>query len=330
MAAGSKLAVGAAIIGNALITIAKSVAFLVSGSAAMLSEALHSLADTMNQVLLMVGITRSTREADPRFPFGYGAERAVWALMSGVGIFFLGCGVTLYHGVHNLLHPKHLQSLGVALLVLFFSLVLETIVLIIAVRTVRRHAEGKPFFSYLRREADPTTAAVVMEDAAACLGVLLALGGIALSRWTGNPAWDAVASILVGLLLGGIALWLITKSRHLLIGPAVPAAVHQKIRGIISSKPVVEKIVRLRTRVMDSETYRVAAELEFAGDEIADHFDEELRAAYGEISDYEGFRAFAAQFADQVVERLGDEIDEIEEAIQREIPKARYLDIEAE
>jgi len=160
--------------------------------------------------------------------------------------------------------------------------------------------------------------------------VLLALGGIALSRWTGNPAWDAVASILIGLLLGAIALWLISKSRNLLVGPAVPAAVHERIQTIIAGNPVVEKIVRLRTRVMDSETYRVAAEVEFAGDTIAKNFDEELRAAYSKISDYEGFRAFAAEFADQVVERLGDEIDDIEQAIQTEFPKARYLDIEAE
>jgi zinc transporter 9 len=330
MAAGSKRAVGAAIIGNSVITVAKTAAFFASGSAAMLSEALHSLADTMNQVLLMVGIKWSTRSADPRFPFGYGAERAVWALMSGVGIFFLGCGVTLYHGIHNLLHPSPLHSLGVALIVLLFSLVIEAAVLVIAVRTVRRHAAGKPFFSYLRHEADPTTAAVVMEDAAACLGVLLALAGIALSRWTGNPAWDALASILVGLLLGGIALWLITKSRHLLVGPAVPAEVRDRIRSIIAAHPVVDRIVRLRTRVMDSETYRVAAEVEFDGEIIAAAFDAELREAYAGISDYEGFRAFAAAYADRVVDRLGDEIDAIEQAIQEEVPKARYLDIEAE
>jgi zinc transporter 9 len=330
MAGGSKRAVGAAILGNSLITIAKTGAFLISGSASMLSEALHSAADTMNQILLMIGITRSTREADPSFPFGYGAERAVWALMSGVGIFFLGCGVTLYHGFHNLLHPKPLQSLGVALIVLFLSLIVEGIVLVIAVRAVKERAAGKPFFKFLRVEADPTTAAVVLEDAAACLGVLIALAGIALSRWTGNPMWDAVGSILVGLLLGAIAVWLITKSRHLLVGPAVPAAVHDRIQKIIARDPAVAKIVRLRTRVMDSETYRVAAEIEFAGDTIADSFEDELRAAYPKITDYDGFRAFAADFADQVIERLGDEIDEIEDAIQSEVPKARYLDIEAE
>ena len=112
MAHGSRRAVAAAIIGNFFVMLAKAGVFFITGSAAMMSEAMHSLADTLNQVLLMVGIRRSSRVADIRFPFGYGAERAVWALMSAVGIFFLGCGVTVYHGVQSLLHPHELEGLG--------------------------------------------------------------------------------------------------------------------------------------------------------------------------------------------------------------------------
>jgi zinc transporter 9 len=330
MAHGSKLAVGAAILGNGTLTVGKFAAFLTTGSAAMLSESMHSLADTLNQVLLMVGITRSTRRADPRFPFGYGAERAVWALMSAVGIFFLGCGVTVYHGIHNLLHPRELEGLGLALVVLFVSLVVEGAVLFIALRTVAKSAGDRPFFAYLRHEADPTTAAVVMEDTAACVGVLLALAGIWLSRWTGDPRWDAWASILIGLLLGAIAFWLVARSRYLLVGPAVPRRDLDRIRSILASNPMVEKIVTLRTRVMDTETYRVAADVEFAGAALAAEFEEDLQTSFGEITDYEGFRAFAARFADNVIERLGDEIDDIERAIRAEVPKARYLDIETE
>jgi zinc transporter 9 len=330
MAGGSKTAVASAIAGNSVLTIAKFGAFLFTGSAAMMSEAMHSLADTMNQVLLMVGIRRSTRQADQTFPFGYGAERAVWALMSAVGIFFLGCGVTLYHGVHSFLHPKPLQELGVAILVLLFSFVVEFAVLVIAVRTVLHHAKGRPFFAYLRREADPTTAAVVMEDAAACLGVLLALAGIALSRWTGKPQWDAMASIAIGLLLGAIAMWLVARSRYLLVGPAVAPEVRQRIREILAGNPVVEKIAHLRTRVLDTETFRVSADVEFDGEAIADWTDDDLRAAYDGITNYHEFREFTAKYADRVMERLGDEVDAIEAEIQREFPEARYLDIEAD
>jgi len=330
MAAGSKRAVGAAIAGNSMLTVAKLVAFLVTGSAAMLSEALHSLADTMNQVLLMIGIRRSTRAANPHFPFGYGAERAVWALMSAVGIFFLGCGVTLYHGVHTLLHPKPLQDLRVAIVVLLVSFVVEAAVLVIAVRTVRQNSQGRPFFRYLWREADPTTTAVVLEDSAACLGVIFALIGIALVTLTGNPVWDAAASIAVALLLGAIAIWLVARSRYLLVGPAVPVDVRQRIREIVASSPVVEQIVLLRTRVLDTESFRVSADVEFDGEVLADLLEEDLRAAYPKISSYEEFRSFAARYADRLIERLGDEVDTIEAAIQQEFPKARYLDIEAE
>lgn len=330
MAAGSKRAVSAAIAGNSTLTIAKLVAFLMTGSAAMLSEALHSLADTMNQVLLMIGIRRSTRAANPHFPFGYGAERAVWALMSAVGIFFLGCGVTLYHGVHTLLHPKPLQDLRVAIVVLLVSFVVEAAVLVIAVRTVRQNSQGRPFFRYLWREADPTTTAVVLEDSAACLGVIFALIGIALVTLTGNPVWDAAASIAVALLLGAIAIWLVARSRYLLVGPAVPVDVRQRIREIVASSPVVEQIVLLRTRVLDTESFRVSADVEFDGEVLADLLEEDLRAAYPKISSYEEFRSFAARYADRLIERLGDEVDTIEAAIQQEFPKARYLDIEAE
>jgi zinc transporter 9 len=284
----------------------------------------------MNQILLMIGISRSTRAANPRFPFGYGAERAVWALMSAVGIFFLGCGVTLYHGVHTLLHPRPLEDLRVALVVLLVSFVVEAIVLVIAVRTVRQNSADRPFFRYLWREADPTTTAVVLEDSAACLGVIFALIGIATATITGNPVWDAMASIAVGLLLGAIAIWLVARSRYLLVGPAVPPEVRTRIHEIVASSPVVERIALLRTRVMDTESFRVAADVEFDGEVLAEWMEDDIRAAYSQISSYDEFRTFAARYAERVVDRLGDEVDAIEAAIQSEFPKARYLDIEAQ
>ncbi len=330
MASGSKLAVGAAIGGNALVSIAKLIAWLLTGSAAMLSETLHSIADTMNQILLMVGITRGEREANAKFPFGFGAERAVWSLASGVGIFFLGCGVTVYHGIQSLLHPHKIESLNVALLVLLLSFIIEGAVLILAIRTLHKQAAGRPFFSFLVREADPTSMAVVLEDSVACFGVILAAAGILASHFTGNTAWDAAASILIGFLLGRIVIWLVARSRNLLVGPAIPADKSERIGKIIASSPVVEKIVNLRTRTMDSETYRIAADVEFAGKVLAERLDILLRDSYPKINNYEEFHDFAVLYADAVVEALGDEIDTIEDQIRKEFPMARYLDIEAE
>jgi solute carrier family 30 (zinc transporter), member 9 len=330
MASGSKLAVGAAIAGNSAVMVAKFAVFGVTGSAAMLSEALHSLADTLNQVLLMVGIVRSSRDADRQFPFGYGAERAVWALMSAVGIFFLGAGVTVYHGINSLLHPHEIGGLGWAVGVLAVSFVVEGYVLTVAVKAVREEAAGKPFLPFLRTEADPTGVAVVLEDAAACVGILLAMGGIVGAHLTHNVLWDSLASILIGLLLAAVAIFLIARNRSLLVGPAIPADARAQVRQLLARHPAVEKIVHLRTRVLDPHTYRVAADLEFEGEYLAKKLEPRLREAWAAIETYEDFEAFAAQYADDVVEQLGDEVDAIEGEIRQLLPQARYLDIETE
>ncbi len=330
MAEGSKLAVGSAIAGNSLIAVGKFVAFGVTGSAAMLSEALHSVADSINQILLMVGIVRASKQADQTHPYGYGAERAIWALMSAVGIFFLGAGVTIYHGIQTLLHPHHLEGLGWALGVLAVSFVIEAFVLYLALRAAKGAAGDTPLFTHLKRYADPGTVAVVMEDSAACLGILIALGGIGMSQWTGQPVWDSVASLMIGVLLGAVAIWLIWRNHQLLVGPAVPAEARERIRQVLASNPHVEKIVRLRTRMLDNDTYQVDADVEFDGETLAQKLEPAIREAYPDIESYEDFEAFAHEFADQVVEKLGDEVDAIEDEIQRIVPRVRYLDIETE
>jgi zinc transporter 9 len=329
-ASGSKLAVVFAVVGNSVITVAKFAAFLVTGSGAMLSEAVHSFADVLNQVLLWIGIDRSLRRPDAAFPYGYGAERYVWALMSAVGVFFLGCGVTVYHGVQSLMHPHELSGLRWAVGVLIGSFVIELYVLHIAVREVRRSAGGRPLLRYLRDGADPGVTAVVMEDAAACLGVLIALLAITLTKITGSYYWDAIGSILIGLLLGFVAIFLISRNHRILVGSAIPDDTREKVRAILRAHPLVERIVALRSRVLDSETYRVQAELEFDGAELAKRLEPGLRSAYEKIEDYETFRRFAAGYTDQVLDELGDSIDRIEAQVRKGVPEAKHLDLEAD
>ncbi len=327
---GSTRAVVAAIIGNSLVMVAKFVAFLFTGSGAMLSEAIHTLADLLNQILLLVGIVRSDRVPDQEFQYGYMAERYVWALISAVGIFFLGCGVTIYHGIQSLLYPHELQELNWAIGVLLFSLILEGYVLFVAIRTVQRQAEGKPFFRYMRDEADPATVAVVLEDSAACLGCVIAMIAILLAEWTGSPYWDAIGSILIGCLLGAIAVWLIWRNSQLLIGVSVPPKIRRQIRRIIEQNPAVEEIVDLKTRVLDTETYRIKADIRFDGETLAEKLSSKIDQAYDEVQSREQFQQFAKEYADDVVELLADEIDNIERKIQSQFPKARHLDIEAD
>lgn len=326
----SKTAVAAAIGGNACVMVAKFVAFLFTGSGAMLSEAIHTLADLINQILLMVGIVRSTRDPDHIYEYGYQSERYVWALISAVGIFFLGCGVTVYHGIQSLLHPHELKDLGWALGVLTFSFVLEAIVLWIAVRAAKQQAEGKPLMHYLRHEADPAVVAVVLEDAAACLGVLVAFAAIVLSRVTGEPYWDAIGSLIIGVLLGVIAIWLIARNTSLLVGASIPTSIRAQVKKIIEADPAVEEIVDLKTRILDTDTYRIKADIHFDGGALADKLRPQLREAYDRIKTFEEFEKFAHEFGDDVVDLLADEIDIIERKIRDQIPQAKHLDLEAE
>jgi len=331
MAGGSKTAVIAAIGGNTLVMTAKFAGAAITGSGAMLSEGIHSFADVLNQVLLLVGVLKSEKIPDDKYQYGYGAERYVWSLISAVGIFFLGCGVTVYHGVSQLLHPgHHLTSLGWAFAVLIFSLVIEGIVLYLAFAAVRKSAAGKPFFNYMFNEADPAAVAVLLEDAAACFGVIIAMVAIGLSMATGWSGWDALGSIAVGLLLGAVAIWLIVRNRMLLVGPGVPAHVRMQVQKIIEQNPAVEEVVDLRTRIIDADTYRIKADIRFDGEELAKKLEVRLREEYDGIDSFDDFKSFAAGYADDVVELLASEIDSIERRIRDAVPEARHLDIEAE
>ena len=330
-AQGSRGAVITAIVGNTLVMIAKFVAFAFTGATSMFSEAIHTLADLLNQILLLVGIVRSEKSADPDFAYGYMAERYVWALISAVGIFFLGCGVTIYHGVESLMSDHHeLKDINWAVGVLIFSLLLEGYVLWVAVKAGMQQAGGKPFLNYLRTEADPATVAVILEDSAACLGVIIAMVAIILSNVTGHAYWDAIGSITIGVLLGLIAVWLIYRNTQLLVGASIPPKIRNQVEQIIRDNPTVEEIVDLKTRILDTETYRIKADVRFDGEAFADRLKSQIDQAYDKVESREDFHKFAKDFADDVVELLADEIDNIEKQIQEKVPKARHMDLEAD
>ncbi len=328
---GSRRAVIAAIIGNSLVMVAKFAAFMFTRSTSMLAEAIHTAADLLNQTLLLIGIVRSGKTADSEFAYGYAAERYVWALISAVGIFFLGCGVTVFHGVQSFFDEHHeVADLNWAVGVLIFSLILEAYVLYVAVRAVKKQAEGKPFFNFMWNEADPATVAVVLEDSAACLGVIIALAAIVLTKVTGQPYWDAIGSIAIGILLGAIAVWLIYRNSQLLVGVSIPPRIRRQVEQIINDNPAVEEIVDLKTRVLDTETYRIKADIRFDGEALARKLDVQVNQAFESVKTREQFHKFARDYADAVVELLADEIDAIEDDIQREVPKARHMDLEAD
>jgi solute carrier family 30 (zinc transporter), member 9 len=327
---GSRASVLAALGGNTVVMVAKFIGFFVTGSGAMLGEAVHTLADVMNQILLFIGIERSRKAADEEHQYGYQRERYVWALMSAVGIFFLGCGVTVYHGVNSLLHPHPIEGVGWALSVLLFALVVEGAVLAYAVKLMWKTKGEQPFWEYVRTKADPSAVAVLLEDGAACVGVLIAMTAIGLTHLTGQLWFDAVGSILIGLLLGVVAIWLIARNHALLVGHAVPKDAGRRIREVLAKRASVGEVVNLKSRVIDQNTYDVMVGIDFEGEQFAARLEPMLRHSWPKMREWEDFRAFAAEYADAVMDELGLEVDDIEAAIKEAVPEVKHIDLEPE
>ncbi|MCX4239894.1 cation diffusion facilitator family transporter [Paraliomyxa miuraensis] len=330
MAGSSKSAVLGALLGNGLLTLVKFGAFAFSGSGAMFSEAIHSLADTVNQGLLFVGIRQSERPADALFPYGYGAERYLYSLLSAVGIFVLGCGVTVYHGIHNLTDPPEISQSWVPLAVLAVSLVVEGSVLLSAARVVWANKGQQSLWEYLRSTTDPTAAAVLLEDAVACTGVLIAMAGIGLSQLTGNPTFDAVGAIVIGLLLGAVAVWLGIRNRSLLLGPAIPRELQAEIEEFLLSLPEVQRVRRVRTRIVGADRFRFQAEIDFDGRVLGSRMAALIHERHGQLQDDEARERFAADFGEQIVDELGREVDRIEAKLVERFPRLKYVDLEAD
>lgn len=333
MAGGSKAAVYAAIGGNSLVMIAKFIGFFLTGSGAMLSEGIHSLADVGNQALLALGMRRSAMAPDPTHPEGYSREAFVWALISAVGIFFLGCGFTVMHGIEALARGHgEVAGASYAIWILLFSAAVESVSLGIAVRGLMTEARllGKGFWQHVRETDDPFGVAVLLEDSAAVLGVFLALGAILLTEYTHDARWDGLGSILIGVLLGFVAMFLIAKTRDLLVGRAISDADLARLHETLAQDPAVDEIAEEVAVVTGTNTYRVTAELDLDGAYLANKYLEshDLLSMHARCDTPENFKTFLEDYSEEVMELVGDEIDRIEERIRQEIPQARHIAVE--
>jgi zinc transporter 9 len=322
----SVAAVVAALVGNAFVTTIKVIAFVLSGSGAMLSEAIHSAADTGNQVLLFLGLRRGAREADDRFHYGYGGERFVFGMLSAAGIFFIGCGVTLYHGVSSLLDPHMPELSPITFIVLGVAFVVEGSVLLFAIRTLSAQRGELPFFRHVRERADPAAVAILLEDGAAVLGLVLAAAGIILTQLTGDARWDAVGSILVGLILGLVAIYLVFENRELLLGRAAPAGVEDEFIAVLRARPSVRDVRDVKTRQLTPEAYKLKAELVLDERHLATQLDARVDA--DQRLDGDGRAAALHHISAAVVHIVAAEIQDIERAVRARIPQARHIDLE--
>lgn len=276
----STLTVVLAFLANFLIAGAKTVAAVVTGSASMVAEAAHSWADTGNEVLLLIADRRSRRAPDAEHPLGYGREAYVWSMFAALGLFALGAGVSITHGIQELAHPQPSSDFVVAYIVLAVSFVLEGLSFRQAVKQLRSEASqyDRTLLEHALRTSDPTTRAVFAEDAAALLGLLIAFTGVLLHQITGSPVPDAIGSIAVGILLGVIAVILIDRNRRFLIGEQASPTLRYAILDTLLELPDVARVTFIRTEYLGPRRVYVVAKVDLEGDHAESQVAERLHA----------------------------------------------------
>ncbi|WP_197378659.1 cation diffusion facilitator family transporter [Mycolicibacterium mengxianglii] len=280
-AGGSTRTVLIALGTNFIVAVAKSIAALISGSASMVAESAHSWADTGNQVFLLIANRRSLRPADAIRPLGYGREAYVWSLLAAVGLFVVGAAVSIWHGITELLHePGGHENYLVAYIVLGVSFLLEGTSLLQAFRQLRGEARqfDRDLLEYTLDTSDPTTRAVFAEDSAALVGLLIALAGMGLHQLTGEAAWDAIGSILVGVLLGVVAVILIDRNRRFLTGE--PGSTNLRDAAVLRLEqlPDVASVRFIRLEYIGPKQVFLVASVDLVGDDTEANVARRLRA----------------------------------------------------
>ena len=261
---GGGKAVGAALGANLAIAAAKLVGFLITGSASLAAEAVHSFADSGNQVLLLVGSRRAKRDADERHPFGYGRERYFYAFAVAVVLFTLGALFAVYEGIDKIRHPHALETPAVAVAILVFALLAEGLSFRTAVREAAPQKGELGWLAYVRRATAPELPVVLLEDCAALLGLVLALLGVGLALLTGRPVFDGIGTLSIGLLLGAVAVLLAVEMKALLIGESASPESVQAVRAALVDGTSVLRVIHLKTMHLGPEELLVAAKVAIA------------------------------------------------------------------
>ena len=266
MASSSKKVIYAALIGNALVAFTKFVAASITGSSAMLSEGIHSVVDTGNQLLLLLGLHKAKKPADERFPFGHGKEVYFWSFVVAILIFAVGAGVSVYEGIIHLMHPAPIASPYVNYIVLALAMLFEGAALYFALTEFSRTKGKWSYLEAVQKGKDPTGFVVLFEDSAAMLGLLVAFLGVFLTQVTGNLLFDGLASIVIGLILGGTAVWLAYETKGLLIGESANLKVVKEIRAIVGGLPQVEYVNEVLTMHMGPKFILANLSIDFKDD----------------------------------------------------------------
>uniref|UniRef100_A0A3Q4HI09 Proton-coupled zinc antiporter SLC30A9, mitochondrial n=1 Tax=Neolamprologus brichardi TaxID=32507 RepID=A0A3Q4HI09_NEOBR len=297
----------------------KLLAWVYTGSASMFSEAIHSLADTCNQALLALGISQSVRNPDAVHPYGFSNMRYIASLISGVGIFMMGAGLSWYHGIMGLLHPEPIESLLWAYCILAGSLVSEGALVL--------------FMCAVMQSRDPSTNVVLLEDAAAVLGVILAAGCMGLTSLTGNPTYDSLGSLGVGTLLGAVSAFLIYTNTEALLGRSIQAERVQKLTEFLENDPAVRAIHDVKATDMGLSKVRFKAEVDFDGRVVTRSYLEkqdidQILNDIQQVKTPEELENFMLKHGENIIDTLGAEVDRLEKELKQRNPEVRHVDLE--
>lgn len=265
-ASGGNKAIIAALSANAVIAVTKFIAWGFSGSSSMLAEGVHSLADTGNQALLLVGKKASKKKADQEHPFGYGRERFVYAFVVAIILFSIGGVFSLYEGYEKLTHPHALENAWLPVLVLVIAIVAESFSLRTAIKESNLVRGDQSWVQFIRRARQPELPVVLLEDVAALLGLVFALLGVSLTIVTGDAIWDAIGTLAIGVLLVIVAVILGIETKSLLVGEGATEADTEAIRDAINAHKDVEALIHMKTLYLGPDELMVGAKVAFAAD----------------------------------------------------------------
>ncbi|WP_428236972.1 cation diffusion facilitator family transporter [Gracilimonas sp.] len=266
MASGSKKVIYAALIGNGLISITKFIAAVITGSSAMMSEGIHSVVDTGNQVLLLMGLKKAEKPADADFPFGHGKEVYFWSFVVAIMIFAVGSGISIYEGIHSLSDPHEITNPMVNYIVLGLAMIFEAFAWYFAWKEFNKTKGDRSYYEAVRKEKDPTTFVVLFEDSAAMLGLMVAFVGVFLSQVTGILIFDGIASIVIGVILGGTAIWLAHETKGLLIGESADREIIESIQKMGNAMDSIHMVKEVLTLHMGPQYILVTINADFVSE----------------------------------------------------------------
>jgi len=315
--------------------VAKLVAWACTGSHSMFSEAVHSLADTLNQIILAYGIHYSNKNPSKDHPYGFSNMQHVTALISGVGIFCIGAGLSGYHGIQGLLNPHPVESIGLALGILGASFFSESVTLYLAVRSIRRSAleQDMSFLDFVWSGQDPCVNVVLLEDLAAVIGVTVAGGCMSLAHYTGSPIYDAAGSLVIASLLGSVASFMIYTNSNALVGRSIPDDRLDNINQELEGDIMVRQVYDVKGIDMGNGIVRYKAEIDFDGRELARLYLQrqnlkDILRTMNAAKDEKDAEEFMLRHGENIVDCLGSEVDRIEKNLKTKHPEVRHVDLE--